>query len=164
MFAAGVEPDEAAEYPLAFRFGDTGAVVADRYLNGTVACDSLDPDVVPGVPDGVVQHIAEHPVQQMRVTLGRHASRRAQLDGDRARGGSCTHLGEQVRDVDALSLGDELLVVCSGEQQELLDERFQPFCLPDGAAGDVRPRRLIPVGQGDLEGGADRGERAAQFV
>jgi hypothetical protein len=70
-------------------------------------------------------------------------------------------VAQELSQIHGLPPGGEESLVGFGEKQQLLDEVLEPPGLLDGAVGDDRPRSLVWVRQADLQGGADRGERAA---
>jgi hypothetical protein len=68
------------------------------------------------------------------------------------------------REVDGFPPCGQLPLVGLGQQEELLDELFQTRRLRYGTLGDDRPRRPVRVGQTDVEGRADGGQRGPQLM
>jgi hypothetical protein len=89
--------------------------------------------------------------------------RNGQADADaRCRGGG--EVGQQRGQVHRLAARRELVRVGPGQHQQPGDELLQALALPHGPARDLRPRRVVRVGQAHLQPGPDRGQRAAQLV
>jgi hypothetical protein len=82
-----------------------------------------------------------------------------------SRGGNGgAQLGQQGVQVHRLAAASELPGVGLREQQQLRGELLKPPGLPDGAAGDVRPRCRGGMRQPDFQARADRGHRGAELV
>jgi hypothetical protein len=163
-FAADVQADEPVEDAAPVGGGDAGAIVVDLDLRDVSARGRGDDDAAGRVAQGVVDEVAEEPLEVAGVADSRELRLDAQFDlrpvGRQARHG----VGEDGGEVDGFLPSGKLALVGSGEQQELLDELFQAGRLLHGALGDDRPRGPVGVGQADFEGRADGGEWRPQLV
>src|SRR5262245_62657398 len=66
LIARMVEPVERPEHLLAFRFGDAGAVILDRYCQRSVRLGGADIDVL-GEARGVVEEVRDRPPEGVKL-------------------------------------------------------------------------------------------------
>jgi hypothetical protein len=116
------------------------------------------------VPFRVVEQVADHASQPLRVAAYPSAADLGHVDPYVATEPQVARLAQdQLVEVHngLAGVGDALVQL--GEQQQIVDQPLQPLLLGEPAPGQPGP---VDAGGGepDFELGADRGERAAQFV
>src|SRR5664280_3061590 len=160
-----VRSNESLEELRALRHVDTFAVVGDRDDGEGTVVMRIEAKFVRRVPRGVVDDVADHPLQHRRIA--RHPGRLhgRGVDAEFTHGAYAQGLLEQeVVEVYVDAHRFDLVLVVAREPEEVLDQAVEATTLAHDRLGDFGPVDALLFALGPLDGGEQRRQGAAQFV
>lgn len=141
-----VEPNEPLEDTLTISHRNAGAVVGHRQPDHIADATERDVDGNPSVALGIVDQVANHPVEL--IAIAHHRSRQVES----RRGHGETHpadltqrFGDHSNEIHDLGTA-RLLGVEASEQEEILGEVLQTLDIAQCVSSDDRPARLVRMG------------------